>query len=142
MTSKDVYVIVNDEQQFRLYVVEQFGKIESRMDRLESRLGAIEAEQKAMRSEIVSLAHQQEMLTQKVDMGIWFTGICFGVLALIIAFVGIFAPKFWERVTHKESPSTPASAPAPTVINIPQPQIDIAAIARQLGELYHLEPKR
>ena len=42
MTSNDIRVIVNDEQSFRIYVVEQFGKIESRMDGLESRVGKLE----------------------------------------------------------------------------------------------------
>ena len=133
MVSNDVYLVVNNEQSFRLYVVEQFGKIESRMEKLESRMDKLE-------SRMTVLEHQQEITNSRLDMGIWFAGLCFGVLALVIAFVGIFAPKFWEHRENHES--TPAPVPAPTVITLPQPQADINALAKQIGEMFGLTPKQ
>lgn len=139
MTSRDMYVVVNDEQQFRLYVIEQFGKmdarmtrIETRLDGLESRVGSLETRVGNIESDLTALAHQQELTAAKLDMGLWIIGICFAALAVLVTFIGIFAPRFWEKASHKESPSS-------TVINIPQPQIDITAIARQVGEILNLK---
>ena len=132
MTSKDMYLVVNDEQSFRLYVVDQFGKMNTRMDKLESRMDTLE-------SRMTVLEHQQDITNSRIELSMWFTGICFGVLALVIAFVGIFAPKLLERRDKPEN--TPAPAPAPTVITLPQPQVDINAIARQVGEIFGLTPK-
>lgn len=99
-------------------------KIESRLDGIESRVGNLE-------SGVTALAHQQELIANRLDMGIWFAGLCFGVLALVIAFVGIFAPKFWEYFSRKTKPA---------------PEVDIDEVADRVIQIisrrYELKPKR
>ena len=138
MTSNDVYVIVNDEQQFRLYVVEQFGKmdarmskIETRLDGIESRVGNLEADVKGLHAEIKHVSDEQIVFSTKIDMLLWGAGIIIGAVTLAVTLWSIFKP------SRKDTPES-----SPTVITIPQPQIDINAIARQLGEMFNLEPKR
>lgn len=132
MVSNDVYLVVNNEQSFRLYMVEQFGKIESRMEKLESRMDGLESRMDKLESRMTVLEHQQEITNSRLDMGIWFAGLCFGVLALVIAFVGLFAPKFWEHMTRRDSR--------------PQTQPNISELAEEviavIKSRYELKPKR
>ena len=145
MNSNDVYVIVNDEQQFRLYVVEQFGKmdarmsrIETRLDGLESRVENLEADVKGLHAEIKHVSDEQIAFSAKMDMLLWGTGIIIGAATLAVTLWSLFKPQ-----THpqQEAPKpAPSPAPVPTVITIPQ--LDINAIARQIGEMFNLEPRR
>ncbi len=133
MTSNDVYLIVNDEQSFRLYVVEQFGKIDARLENLEFRVGNLESEVKSLHAEIKHVSSEQIAFSTQMNMLLWGAGIIIGAATLAVTIWSIFKP------SRKEKPET---SPAPTVITIPQPQVDIQAIARQLGEMFNLEPKR
>ena len=130
MISNDVYLVVNDEQSFRLYVVEQFGKMDSRMSRietrldgLESRLGKVEQQTTAI---MIEQAEQRGALNYiHSSLSVWGSIIC-GV----IAFVGIFAPKFWEFFSRKDKPA---------------PEIDIDDVADKviaiISSRYELKPK-
>lgn len=138
MTSNDIRIVINGQQfvvdgqslkpapenDFQQEVMKRFDGLESRMDKLESRMGRLE-------NRMTSLEHQQDITNSRLDMGIWSAGICFGVLALVIAFVGVFAPKFWEHMTRKE--------------HLPSPQTDIDILADRVAELlsqrYDLKPK-
>lgn len=131
MTSNDIRIVINGQQfvidgqtlkpapenTFQQEVMKRFDGLESRMGRLENRMTALE--------------HQQDITNSRLDMGIWSAGICFAVLALVIAFVGIFAPKFWEFFSRKTKPA---------------PEIDIDDIADKviqiLSSRYELKPKR
>ena len=117
MSSNDIRIVIDGNEfvvdgevlkpapvnNFQQEILKRLDGIESRLDGVETRLGVVETEQKAIRSEVITLAHQQELTAQKLDMSLWFIGICFALLAVLVTYIGIFAPKFWERVTHKES---------------------------------------
>ena len=130
MTSNDIRVIVNDEQSFRLYVVNKLGSIETRLDSIEFRVKSLESGQEQTRAEIQAVHDEQIALGAKVDMLLWGAGIIIGAATLAVTIWSIIKP------SHKERPES-----SPTVITIPQPQVDINAIARQLGEMFNLEPK-
>lgn len=139
MTSSDRDILID--------IQSRLGKIELRLDGAEQQLAGLNSRVSVLEQNYLIMHEDIRVHNTRLEMGIWFTGICFAVLALVIAFVGMLAPKFWERFVSKGKPQpapTPAPAPAPitpTVINIPQPQIDINAIARQIGEMFDLEPK-
>ncbi|MBQ7214931.1 MAG: hypothetical protein IJS39_02980 [Synergistaceae bacterium] len=135
MTSNDIRIVINGQEfvidgkalrpapasNFQQEVMKHFDSLEARVGNIEARVGNIEAGVK-------ELGYMLDKTNSRLDMGIWFAGLCFAVFALVIAFVGIFAPKFWEHMTRKETPS--------------QPQIDIDAIARRVGEIFGLTPKQ
>ena len=130
MTSNDIRVIVNDEQSFRIYVVEQFGKIESRMDGLESRVGKLETEIRAVQDE-------QRLMRQSIDSLQTSVYWVLGAIGIFLAALGVFIPVY---ISLKDSSKNKPES-SPTVITIPQPQADINAIAKQLSEMFDLKPK-
>lgn len=133
MTSHDVYLIVNDEQSFRLFVVNKLGNIDARLENLESRVGNLESEVKSLHAEIKHVSDEQIAFSTQMNMLLWGAGIIIGAATLAVTIWSIFKP---SRKENSETSSTP------TVITIPQPQVDIQAIARQIGEMFNLEPKR
>ncbi len=103
MSSNDIRIVINGNEFVVDGEVLKPAPVNNFQQEILKRLDSIEAEQKAIRSEVITLAHQQELTAQKLDMSLWFIGICFALLAVLVTYIGIFAPKFWERVTHKES---------------------------------------
>ena len=104
MNSNDVYVIVNDEQQFRLYVVNKLGSIEARLDGLESRVENLEADVKGLHAEIKHVSDEQIAFSAKMDMLLWGTGIIIGAATLAVTLWSLFKPQ-----THTQ-PETPKPA--------------------------------
>lgn len=146
MTSNDIRVIVNDEQSFRIYVVEQFGKmdarmsrIETRLDGVESRVGKLESDMQELHAEMRAVQDEQRLMRQSIDSLQTSVYWVLGAIGIFLAALGVFLPVYLSlKDPRKEKHET---SPAPTVITIPQPQVDINAIARQLGEMFNLEPK-
>ena len=103
MSSNDIRIVIDGNEFVVDGEVLKPAPVNNFQQEILKRLDSIEAEQKAIRSEVITLAHQQELTAQKLDMSLWFIGICFALLAVLVTYIGIFAPKFWERVTHKES---------------------------------------
>ena len=133
MTSNDIRVIVNDEQSFRIYVVEQFGKMDARMSRIETRLDSIEfrvknleSGQEQIRAEIQTVRDDQIAFNTKVDMLLWGTGFIIAVMTLGVSIYGIA-----KTVITKIAEKTQKSAP----------QFDMDEVIRKIGEVYNLEPK-
>lgn len=89
MTSNDVYVIVNDEQQFRLYVVNKLGSIEARLDGLELRVKNLESGQEQIRAEIQTVRNDQIAFNTKVDMLLWGSGFIIAAATLGVSIYGI-----------------------------------------------------
>lgn len=121
MSSNDIQVIINDEQQFRLFVVNKLGSLESRVSNLESDV-------KGLRAEVKHISDQQIAFAAKMDMLLWGAGIIIGAATLAVTLWSVIKP------SHSEKPESSS-----TVINIPQPDID--SIARKVGEIFGLEPK-
>lgn len=99
MSSNDVYIIVNDEQQFRLYVVEQFGKMDARMSRIESRLDGVEArvsnleaDVKTLRAEVKHVRDDQIAFNAKMDMLLWGACIIIGAATLAVTIWSVIKP--------------------------------------------------
>ena len=97
MTSNDRDILID--------IQSRLGRIELRLDSLEGRVSSIETRVGKLEEHMTVLEHNQDITNTRLEMSLWFTGICFGALALVIAFVGIFAPKFWEHSAKKESKS-------------------------------------
>ena len=133
MNSNDVYVIVNDEQQFRLYVVEQFGKMNARMSRIETRLDGleirvknIESGQEQIRAEIQTVRNDQIAFNTKVDMLLWGSSFIIATVTLGVSIYGIA-----KTVINKIADKAQKSAQ----------QFDMDELIRKIGEVYNLEPK-
>ena len=99
MSSNDVYIIVNDEQQLRLYVVEQFGKMDARMSRIESRLDGVEArvsnleaDVKTLRAEVKHVRDDQIAFNAKMDMLLWGACIIIGAATLAVTIWSVIKP--------------------------------------------------
>ena len=137
MTSKDMYLVVNDEQSFRLYVVDQFGKMNTRMDKLESRMDTLEAEVQDIRAEVRTVQDEQRLMRQSIDSLQTSVYWVLGAIGIFLAALGIFLPLY---LTLKDSRKEKSDS-STTVITLPQPQVDINAIARQVGEIFGLTPK-
>ncbi len=138
MTSNDVYVVVNDEQQFRLYVVNKLGNIDARLDNLESRVGALESDVKQLHTEMRTVHDEQRLMRQSIEGLQTSVYWVLGAIGIFLAALGVFLPLYLTlKDFRKDKPES-----APTVITVPQPQVDIQAIARQLGEMFNIDPKR
>ena len=90
-----------------------------RMDRIESRLDRLE--------QSVIVIHEREAVTAaRLDMAIWGGRLCFGVLGILVMFTSIFAPKLWEKFTHKPSPEAerPASLTVSEVLELIRLELD------------------
>ena len=123
MDSKDIVITING-QEYRVEgsvlkpVSNNFQQeVLKRLDGIESRLGAVETEQKAMRSELQAVHDEQLVLRTRVDMLIYGGSIGFALLCAVIAWVSLFAPRFWDR--KKDTQSEPSTALQPIVINVP-----------------------
>ena len=134
MTSNDVYVIVNNEQQFRLYVVEQFGKMDARMSRIETRLDGLEfrvknleSGQEQIRAEIQTVRNDQIAFNTKVDMLLWGSGFIIAAVTLGVSIYGIA-----KTVINKIADKAQKGAQ----------QFDMDELIRKIGEVYNLEPRR
>ena len=165
MASYDIYV--NDEHAFRLYVVEQFGKIDSRLSRVEEHYESLasdmkdlradvkdlqadvknlQAEAKGLRSDVQSVRadvkhvnDEQIALNARLDMLLWGAGIIIGAATLAVTIWSLFKPSRNEESPKPQPVPAPSPAPAPTVINIPQ--IDINALFRQVSDILSSQPK-
>ena len=119
MSSNDVAYIVINGQRYQLEGVasvapppSQFEQaVLKHLDTIDLRLGALESTQRAISE---TLAVQ----VSRLDMLIWWGGLAFTVLAAVIAFVGIFAPKMWEAMSRKPEVSSPPSSP-PIIVQMP-----------------------
>lgn len=120
MTSNDVYVIVNDEQQFRLYVVNKLGTIEARLDGLESRVKTLESGQEHIRAEIQAVRNDQ------IDMLLWGSGFIIAIVTLGVSIYGIA-----KTVISKIADNAQKSAQ----------QFNMDELIRKIGEVYNLTPK-
>ena len=127
MTSNDVYVIVNDEQQFRLYVVNKLGSIEARLGGLESRVKNLESGQEQIRSEIQTVRNDQIAFNTKVDMLLWGSGFIIAAVTLGVSIYGIA-----KTVINKIADKAQKSAQ----------QFDMDELIREIGKVYNLTPKR
>ena len=115
-------------------------KIESNQRRMAVSIGRIEPRLSSLETSYHVMHEDIRVNNTRIETSAWFTGLCFAVLAMVIAFVSIFAPKILEHFTHKDNPDTqPVPAPSSTVINIPQP--DIHTLAAQVAEILKLEAK-
>ena len=126
MTSNDVYVIVNDEQQFRLYVVNKLGSIEARLDGLEFRVKNLESGQEQIRAEIQTVRNDQIAFNTKIDMLLWGSGFIIAAVTLGVSIYGIA-----KTVINKIADKAQKSAQ----------QFDMDELIRKIGEVYNLEPK-
>ena len=113
--------MTSSDREILLQINGRLDHIGLRLDSLEGRVSSIEARVGKIEERMTVLEHNQDITNSRLGMGLWFTGICFGVLALVIAFVGIFAPKFWDFMTRKE--------------HKPQPDFDIEAIAERAAQI-------
>ena len=131
MASNDVFVVIGGQQfriagdtllpmqnSFQQEVLKRFDGIESRLDGIESRLDKVESRLDKVESRLDKVetrlgnVEQSQLVLQEtlavqgaqIDMLIWWGGIAFTVLAAIIAFVGIFAPKLWDLSKRKTAP--------------------------------------
>ena len=124
MTSNDVFVVIGGQQfriagdtllpmqnSFQQEVLKRFDGIESRLDKVESRLDKVESRLDKVETRLGNVEQSQLVLQEtlavqgaQIDMLIWWGGIAFTVLAAIIAFVGIFAPKLWDLSKRKTAP--------------------------------------
>ena len=124
MTSNDVYVIVNDEQQFRLYVVNKLGSIEARLDGLELRVKNLEAGQEQIRAETQTVRDDQIAFNTKVDMLLWGSSFIIATVTLGVSIYGI-AKTVINKIADKA-----------------QKSFEMDELIRKIGEVYNLEPKR
>ena len=158
MASNDIYV--NDEHAFRLYVVEQFGKIDSRLSRVEEHYESLASDMKGLRADVKNLQaeakglrsdvqnikadvkhvnDEQIALNARLDMLLWGAGIIIGAATLAVTIWSLFKPSRNEESPKPQPVPAPSPAPAPTVINIPQ--IDINALFRQVSDILSSQPK-
>ena len=124
MTSNDVYVIVNNEQQFRLYVVNKLGSIEARLDGLELRVKNLEAGQEQIRAETQTVRDDQIAFNTKVDMLLWGSSFIIATVTLGVSIYGI-AKTVINKIADKA-----------------QKSFEMDELIRKIGEVYNLEPKR
>ena len=124
MTSNDVYVIVNDEQQFRLYVVNKLGSIEARLDGLEFRVKNIESGQEQIRAEIQTVRNDQIAFNTKVDMLLWGSGFIIAAVTLGVSIYGI-AKKVIDKIADNAQKSVQ--------------QFNMDELIRKIGEVYNLK---
>ena len=123
MTSNDRDILL--EINGRLIKIEsRLDGVESRLGNLESRVGNLEQQTSAI---MIEQAEQRGALNYiHSSLSVWGSIICG-----IIAFVGIFAPKFWEYFSRKAKPA---------------PEIDIDELADKVIQVissrYELKPKR
>ena len=113
--------MVSTDRELLLEINGRLERIELRLGSLEGRVSSIETRAGKLEEHMTVLEHNQDITNSRLEMSLWFTGICFGVLALVIAFVGMLAPKFWEHSAKKESK--------------PEPEIDIEAIAERAAQI-------
>ena len=130
MTSNDIRIVINGQQfvvdgqslkpapenNFQQEVMKRFDRLEARVEKVEQQTSAIMIEQAEQRGAL-NYIHS--------SLSVWGSIICG-----IIAFVGIFAPKFWEFFSRKDKPA---------------PEIDIDDVADKviaiISSRYELKPK-
>ena len=120
MTSNDRDILID--------IQSRLGRIELRLDGAEKQLAGLNTRVSALEQNYQIMHEDIRVHNSRLEMSIWFTGVCFAVLALVIAFVGMLAPKFWEHYARRESK--------------PDSQFSMDDIIREVGKVYSLTPKR
>ena len=113
MTSNDRDILID--------IQSRLGRIELYLDGAEKQLAGLNTRVSALEQNYQIMHEDIRVHNSRLEMSIWFTGVCFAVLALVIAFVGMLAPKFWEHSAKKEYK--------------PEPKIDIEAIAERAAQI-------
>ena len=118
MNSNDIRVLAHDEQAFKVYVITRLETIDGRLGKLESeqkelREGQKElraeqkelraeqkelrADQKELRAEIGVIQTNQAVLSEQIANLQYNFNVWLPVLAVLVTFIGVFAPLFIHR---------------------------------------------
>lgn len=80
-----------------------------RIRRVEERIAVLEEGQARIRGDITAMDRRLAIvetrlddLTRMQDMTLWAIGLAFAALAVIVAFVGVYAPKFWGNAPARD----------------------------------------
>lgn len=117
MNSNDIRVLAHDEQAFKVYVITRLETIDGRLGKLESeqkelREGQKElraeqkelrADQKELRAEIGVIQTNQAVLSEQIANLQYNFNVWLPVLAVLVTFIGVFAPLF----IHRKKEDTP-----------------------------------
>ena len=141
MTSSDIYVTAQNEIEYRVYVISQAEVLkaqqnsqEKQLEFLGGRIDKLDSRIDGLQSAVVQLHEQQSSLNAKMDMLLWGSVIVIAAVTLAVTWWGLLRSK-----PEKESERPEKPAPAPTVITLPAPQINIQDLARQVSDILKLQ---